>query len=699
MPELHLLAVNKVIIFHMELKPPKQINHIDYYHGQSVQDPYHYMEDPEDPETQRFVQENNALVEKTINKEHLSYYTQVLEEIMGYQKLVVPTKRHDRIFYARQEEHQLQPIIYMREGLRGEEKVVMDLNSLSEDGTTSSMVQSYSNDGRFLAAFITEGGSDWQKILVKDIDNDQLLESLSWVTLSEIAWNTDGSGFYYPRFPDQTGLSPQEQRRDAKLFFHKVGTNQSEDVLVYNPDDVEEGPSASTFDNGQWLVVDLSNSTLPENRIMVREEPNGQFKWVVDKYDGCKYEALGVVDNTLYLLTSAGAEKNRVVKLDLSRPEREFWEEIIPETDHVLHNGVIVNRHLVLTYEVDVKHELRLYSLSGEYLRAIPLPTFGTLTSGNYNPPITGNEDGDDLFFGFASFLLPMTVYHFNFRTNSVEEFLSPGVQLATEDLAVNQVFYSSHDGTRVPMYLIGRKDLKRDGSIPTVLYGYGGFNTSQLPNFSAKIYAWVTSGGLFAMANIRGGGEYGKQWHEQALLEKKQTVFDDFIAAAEYLISERYTSNAHLGINGRSNGGLLVGAVLTQRPELFGAAIPQVGVLDMLRYTVQKDAGRYWTKEYGDATKHRQHFEFLIKYSPYHNIKGSTVYPPTLVTAAEGDDRVAPMHSKKFAAALQSAQMGDAPILLRIEDKAGHGYGKPLSKTIEDTAIDLAFLKEHLSS
>ena len=682
----------------MDYPKIKRVDHTEDYHGHKVLDPYFYLEDPENQESKKFVEENNRIVEDYMDQQLVEHFSQQLEEAMEYEKFFVPQYRNNRYFYGRQTPDDMQPMIYMREGIDGEENVIFDINAQSEDGTTASMIQSYSHDGKYMTAHLTKHGSDWQEILVKDIDQDSPMESLQWTTMGNIAWNSDSTGFYYTKYPDQTNLSAEEQRRDAKLYFHKLGTEQDEDIMIFNPEDKEEGPAGFTMKHGKYLMISLSNSTLPENRLLYREEPAGEWKWVIDEYDGSFYDPVGIANQKLYLRTSADAPNNRIVVVDLDNPQFDHAEEIISEQDNVLRDAILANDSLVLIYEENVKHVMKIHSLTGDYLHDIEFPNIGTLAAGqSYNNNVYGEQESKDLFFGYTSFLEPMDVYHYDLESKQRTKYLASGLDIDSNDVAIKQVFYNSKDGTRIPMYLISKNNIEKNGKNPTFLYGYGGFNISILPSYSPQLYTWVQEGGLYAIANLRGGGEYGKEWHEQALLANKQNVFDDFIAAAEYLITENYTSTPHLGINGRSNGGLLVGAVLTQRPDLFGATIPQVGVLDMLRFPVQKDAGRYWTGEYGDAKENEEHFDFLFKYSPYHNVKENTVYPPTLVTAAESDDRVAPMHSKKFGAALQYSQSGEAPILVRIETKAGHGYGKPKSKIIEDTAYNLAFLKMNI--
>lgn len=666
----------------------------DDYHGIIVEDPYRYMEDPSDPDAVKFVEENNIIAMNYIDKEKLAHFSKKMDINTNYTKYSIPFERNGKYFFWKQKPDQKQVIYYMRDGLNGQDTEILDVNTLSEDGTTSVISFFVSPDTKYFVATVSVFGSDWLYFLIKEIATGKVIERLDWMTITDITWEPDSSGFYYPRFPDQTTVSDEDRRKFAKLYFHKLGTPQSGDELVYDPEDKMQNPDAvSTIEDQKYLFLTVSLSTLPENRLLYRKKTEKSFTALVDEYDGCNYYPIGLLGNTMYLRTSWNAPNQRIMEVDMNNPAKDQWREIIGNSEHLLEYATIGNSQLITVYQEHVKHKIRIFNLDGNMLHEVDLPGTGAIDSNNqFEAALWCKDDGEEIFFGFTNFLYPITVFRYDFKTNEVSEFFESQLKINADNYEVKQVFYPSKDGTKIPMYIVHKKGLELNGKNPTFLYGYGGFDSSKMPEFLPVHFTWIDEGYVFAQTNLRGGGEYGKKWHEQALLGNKQNVFDDFIAAAEWLIANNYTSTPYLAINGRSNGGLLVGACITQRPDLFGAAIPTVGVLDMLRYPIQPDAGHYWTGEYGDAINNKEHFEFLIKFSPYHNVK-ETSYPPTLITAAEHDDRVAPMHSKKFGAALQHANKGDNPILVRIETKAGHGFGKPRQKLIEDYAINLAFI------
>lgn len=677
----------------------ERVEHGDSYHGNNVNDPYRYLEDPDDERSKQFVDENNKVVDNFVESDDVNYFKEEFTKYYENDEYSIPISRNGRYFYWRKKGSQLQPIVYMREGLNGNETEIIDINKLSEDGTTSGTVHSPSPNGKIYAMGISVHGSDWQKVYIKNLETNRVMEELNWVSFPDISWKDDNSGFFYSKFPNQEDLPPEEQRRAQKTYFHLLNTPQESDQLVFDPKNKEEGTHTDISSDGKYLFIYVSESTLPENKLYFKEVgSNQEFTPIVDTYDNCSYYAVDTNDSILYLQTSWQAPKNRILAVDLNNPQRENWKEIIPETENLLEDVKLVNDKLVVYYQEDVKHQLEVNSLEGEKLYNIDLPTQGAISS-YVGEVLTASNKNNEIFFGFTSFLYPITVYRFHLEEKKLEKFFSSQHEINPSDFEIKQVFYSSNDGTKIPMYVVHKKGIELNGSNPTFLYGYGGYNISIMPEFMPRIIVWLNQGWVYAVANLRGGGEYGKEWHEGALLGNKQNTFDDFNSAGEWLINNKYTSSDKLAINGRSNGGLLVGACMLQRPDLFGAAVPQVGVLDLLRYPVQPDAGRYWTKEYGDATKFEDHYKFLIKFSPYHNVKTGIEYPPTLITAAEGDDRVAPMHSKKFAAELQHHYKGENPILLRIETRTGHGYGKSTEQKVEDFSIMFAFLKKVLKT
>ncbi|MCE7733492.1 MAG: S9 family peptidase [Candidatus Heimdallarchaeota archaeon] len=679
----------------------ERIDHEDNYHGNSVKDPYRYLEDPTDVRNQKFVEENNKLVNNFVDSEDVEYFKQEFAKYYENDEYSVPISRNGRYFYWRKQGSQLQPIIYMRDGLDGDEIEIIDINKLSDDGTTSVMVHSPSPDGKIYAMSLSVHGSDWQKIFIKNLVTGEVLEEMNWVTFPEMSWNKESTGFYYGKYPNQDGLPQEERRRSEKTYFHTIGTSQQNDQLIFDPKNKEEETSSDVSSDGKYLFISVSESTLPENKLYFSDiKSSKEFTPIVDSFDNCSYNVIDTVDSILYIRTSWQAPKNRILTIDLDNPHRKNWREIVPEKEKLMQQVELVDDKLVINYQIDVKHQLEVFDLEGNKIDEIELPTQGALSSyDSYENPLTVNKDNNEIFFGFTSFLYPITVYHYSLEERKLEEFFLSKHEISSSDFEVKQIFYDSKDGAKIPMYVVHKKGIELNGSNPTFLYGYGGYNISIMPEFFPRIIVWLNQGWVYAQANLRGGGEYGKDWHEQAILGNKQNVFDDFISAGEWLIENKYTSTDKLAINGRSNGGLLVGACMLQRPDLFGAAVPQVGVLDMLRYPVQPDAGRFWTKEYGNAAEVEDHFNFLIKFSPYHNVKSGVEYPPTLITAAEGDDRVAPMHSKKFAAALQYHYKGENPIFLRIETKTGHGFGKSTEQKIEDFSIMFAFLKKVLET
>ncbi len=687
---LILLLVSSTFAQKLNYPPTKTVDVVDDYHGFKVQDPYRWLEDFESNEVKQWVDAQNQLTFDFVRS--VPFYERIkvrLTELMNYPRYSVPVKAGERYFFFKNDGLQNQSVLFMREGLKGKDILVIDPNKFSEDGTVALMNLSYSRDGRFLAYGVSVSGSDWQEIRIRDVltgkDYDEVLK---WCKFSSIAWLPDNSGFYYNRFPEPGTVPKGEENNYNKVYFHKLGTPQSEDKLIYErPDAKELNFYPQITEDGKYLILTVTHGTSPKNRIYYRKlKGNDDFVRLLDEADA-SYDFIGNKGDVFYFVTDLNAPKYRIIAIDVNKPERKNWVEIIPEKKAVISNARIINNHFVIVYTEDVKHNIEIYTLDGKFVKKLKLPTSGTVSG------LSGRQNDTEMFFGFTSFLFPLNVYRYDFKTGKLELFFESKLKgFNVDDYVVKQVFYESKDGVKVPMYIVHKKDLKLDGNNPALLYGYGGFNISIMPSFSAIRLLWLEIGGVYAVANLRGGSEYGEDWHQAGMLDKKQNVFNDFISAGEWLIKNGYTNSKKLVINGRSNGGLLVAACMVQRPDLFGAVVCEVPVIDMLRYH-KFTVGRYWVPEYGNAEANPEHFKFLYAYSPLHNVKKGVVYPPTIITTADHDDRVVPLHAYKFAATLQSANAGDTPILLRVETKAGHGAGKPTSKVIEEQADIYAFI------
>ncbi len=575
----------------------------------------------------------------------------------------------------------------MQERLDGEARVVIDPNALSTDGTIALTNQAFSKDGKFLAYGLSRGGSDWQEVKIRNLDTGQdYAETLQWCKFTGIAWTHDHNGFYYTRFPEPGSVAKQDENNFNRVYYHRLGTPQAQDPLVYErPDFKELGFAPIVTEDGKYLVLFVYHGTDPKNRLYYREvSSTGPFIKLLEEGDA-SYTPIDNDGAVFYFQTDLNAPRGRIIAIDLDRPERANWKELIPQQPDVLSFVAMVNDQFVAAYMHDAHHVLKVRDRAGKFVRDIALPTIGSISG------LSGKRQDTEMFVQFTSFLFPPSTFRYDFKTSQMAIFREAGIKFDAAPYETQQIFYSSKDGARVPMFITHKKGLAHNGDLPTLLYGYGGFNVSLTPYFSVSSLVWLENGGVLAIPNLRGGGEYGEDWHQAGILERKQNVFDDFIAAAEWLIANGYTNDKKIAINGGSNGGLLVAACLIQRPDLFGAAICQVPVIDMLRYH-KFTVGRYWVSDYGDADK-PEDFKFLYAYSPLHNVRPGVAYPPTLITTADTDDRVVPAHAKKFAATLQAAQAGDNPILIRIETKAGHGGGKPTTKQIEEAGDIYAFL------
>jgi prolyl oligopeptidase len=665
-----------------------QSDTVDNYHGTIVADPYRWLEDLESEATKNWVEAEN---EVTFNYLHQIPIRQNIQDrltqLWDYEKYSIPWREGDRYFYFKNDGLQNQSVLYTLTSLDGEPEVLLDPNQLSEDGTIALSGISISDNGKYLAYGLSTAGSDWQKWQIKDIETKQdLPDILDWIKFSGAAWTIDNRGFFYSRYDEPVeGNEFAEINYYQKLYYHQLGTPQSADRLIYHRlDEKEWGFSGSVTDDGRYLIISVWRGSASENLVFYQDlaEPNGQVIELINEFEA-SYSFIDNEGSLFWFSTDSGAPKGKVVAIDISGESG--FKEVIPEAEETLGGVNILHRQFVASYLKDARSQVKIYDLNGQFVREIEFPEIGSV--GGFG----GKKDDTETFYSFTSFTTPNTIYRYNLLNSESTLFRQPQVNFQPQDYEIKQVFYSSKDGTEIPMFITHKRGLVLDGSNPTLLYGYGGFNVSLTPSFSVSLLVWMEMGGVYAVPNLRGGGEYGEEWHQAGTKANKQNVFNDFISAAEWLIANGYTSPTKLAISGGSNGGLLVGACMTQRPDLFAAALPAVGVMDMLRFH-KFTIGWAWTSEYGCADN-AEEFPILYAYSPLHNLKKGTNYPATLITTAERDDRVVPAHSFKFAAALQAAHQGETPVLIRIETKAGHGGGKPTTKIIEETADRWAFL------
>jgi len=672
---------------------------VDDYHGTRVPDPYRWLEDPDSPESRAWIEAQNRLTAAYLAEiPARAALRERLTKLWNYPKYGTPFRKARRYFFFKNDGLQNQSVLYKQASLTADPETLLDPNVLSEDGTVALSTLAVSEDGRLLAYGTSASGSDWEEFRVRDVaEGRDLSDHLKWIKFSGASWTNDGAGFFYSRYPEPGDKALTDVNRFQRLYYHRLGTEQTADVLVYErPDQPDWGMNAEVTDDGRYAVLHVWLGTDRRNRVYYldlkdarRPKVTGEVVRLLDDFDA-SYAFVGNDGPVFYFLTDLEAPRKRVIAIDTRHPERARWREIIPQGPDVLDGIQIIHDTFVANYMHDASSRLRLFTLEGRLVKDLPLPTLGSIGA------ISGERKDDEMFYAFTSFLYPTTIFRYDFKSGGTSVFKAPTIDFDPSGYETKQVFYTSKDGTRVPMFITHKKGLHLDGSNPTYLYGYGGFNISLTPSFSVAMLVWLEQGGVYAVPNLRGGGEYGEEWHQAGMHDKKQNVFDDFIAAAEYLIAQGYTSPSKLAIAGGSNGGLLVGAAITQRPELFGAALPAVGVMDMLRFH-KFTIGWAWVTDYGSADSAAQ-FPYLYKYSPLHNIRAGTRYPATLVTTADHDDRVVPGHSFKFTAALQAAQAGPRPVLIEIETKAGHGAGKPTSKLIEEQADRFAFLVKNLA-
>ena len=667
---------------------------VDDYFGTKVSVPYQWMENLDDPQVNQWVQDENDVTYSYLGKIPIRNWIKTkLTGLWNYAREGTPEEvAGGRIFFTKNSGLQNQSVVYVQDSPAAAPRELLDPNVLSPNGSVALLDWHPSPRGVYLAYDLSQGGSDWFTIHVRNVKSGKdLPDVVQWAKFSDVSWTEDGKGFFYSRYPaPPTGQAISQQVINQKLYYHRLGTDQSADTLIYERPDLPEWTvGGDVSEDGRFLFIYFQNGTAPENELFYADL--SKPKWpsisapVMPLYtnNDAQYFVVGHEGKTLFIQTTLNAPKGRIVAADIDQPDINHWRVVVPEGEGVIQDATLASGRLLVNYQVVAQSRLAFYSTRGKSEGEIRLPTLGAVAG------ISARNDSKTIYYGFTSFLYPASVYRYDLRDGASHEFFKPAVQFDPAPYEVKQVFYPSKDGTKIPMFIVAKKDVKLDGANPTILYGYGGFDITITPAFNPMLPIWLELGGIYAVANLRGGGTYGEEWHQAGMLGKKQNVFDDFAWAAKYLISQNYTSPHRLGIQGYSNGGLLVGASITQHPELFGAAYAGAGVLDMLRY--QKfSGGALWAPEYGTSSDERP-FRWLYSYSPLANVRPGTCYPPTIITTADHDDRVVPSHSYQFAAALQHDQGCDNPVLIRIETKTSHGY-MPTDKRISQTADVWAF-------
>ncbi len=697
MKKITLLSLATLLLFACETQTKKEritvnypttakVDTVDTYFETEVKDPYRWLEDDRSAETEAWV--------KNQNKATFGYLESIpfrndlknrLEKLWNYEKLSAPFKEGAYTYFYKNDGLQNQYVVYRKKG-DAEEEVFLNPNTFSEDGTTSLAGLSFTKDGSLAAYLISEGGSDWRKAIVMNTETKEIVEdTLVDIKFSGISWKGN-EGFYYSSYDKPEGSELSAKTDQHKVYYHKIGTPQKTDELIYGerPSEKHRYIGAGLTEDNKYLIISASISTYG-NKLFIKDlqDPNGLLIPIIADTESDNY----IIENEgskLYIVTDRNAPNKKIVTVDAANPTPENWIDFIPETENVLSPNT-GGGYFFAEYMVDAISKVFQYDYDGKLVREVKLPGLGSASG------FGGKKADKEFYFSFTNYIIPGSSYKYNVKTGEYVSFWKPEIDFDPEDYESNQVFYTSKDGTKIPMIITHKKGLERNGKNPTILYGYGGFNISLTPSFSIVNAVWMEQGGIYAVPNLRGGGEYGKEWHDAGIKTKKQNVFDDFITAAEYLIAENYTTSDYLAIRGGSNGGLLVGATMTQRPELMKVALPAVGVMDMLRYHTFT-AGAGWAYDYGTAEDSKEMFEYLKGYSPVHNVKEGTAYPATLVTTGDHDDRVVPAHSFKFVAELQEKQGGGQPTLIRIETNAGHGAGTPISKTIEQYADIFGF-------
>ena len=669
----------------------EKVDTVDVYFGTEVADPYRWLENDTSAATAAWVEAENKVTNEYLAQ--IPFRKQLLERLTNlanYEKIGAPFKKHGKYYFYKNDGLQNQSVLYVQDSLEGEPRVFLDPNKLSDDGTVALTGLSFSHDGKYAAYTISRSGSDWTEIYVLDTATGQLLDDhIEWAKFTGAAWQ--GDGFYYSAYDAPVkGKEFSNVNENHKVYYHKIGTPQTEDKLIYqNPAYPKRFYYTGTSEDERILFVYESGAGRGNNLfIKDLKKANAPFIQLTTDFD-YQYSPIEVIDNNVYIFTNYGAPKNRIMVADINNPKLENWKELIPEMESVLSSAEVIGGKLFLTYDKDASNHAYVYSQKGEHMHEIKLPSLGSVG-------FSGTKDDKECFFVFTSFTTPGTIYKYDMDKNSYELYRAPKVEFNSDDFVTEQAFFPSKDGIMIPMFLTYKKDLERNGNNPVFLYGYGGFGISLNPGFTTSRIPFLENGGIYAQVNLRGGSEYGEEWHIAGTKMQKQNVFNDFISAAEYLINNKYTNPDKIAIVGGSNGGLLVGACMTQRPDLFKVAIPQVGVMDMLRYH-KYTIGWNWASDYGTSEDSQEMFEYLKGYSPLHNLKSGTKYPATMVTTADHDDRVVPAHSFKFAATLQECNDGTNPTIIRIDSKAGHGAGKPMAKVLEEQADIYGFIMYNL--
>jgi prolyl oligopeptidase len=673
-------------------------NVVDTYFGRSVPDPYRWMEDLDSKAVADWVAAQNQVtfgyLAQLPMREH---FQRRITELWNFPKTDIPVQEGGRYFYTKNTGLQRQGPLYMRTGLNQPGRLILDPNTLSPDGSLSLAQWQPSPDGRFLVYGLSDGGADWRTLHIREVDSGKdLTDEIRWMRFSEISWTNDSQGFYYSRYPEPPkGKVLEAALAHQAIYYHRIGTPQAQDRLIYERPDLPTWfLDSKVTEDGRYLLVFMAEGSTNNNRLYyadlgdAKHPSTGVPVRPLIETDGAEFSAFGNEGSVLFLRTDQDSPNRRVIAVDVTHPAPANWKTIVPERAQAIESVALIGGRLVAQYLADVQSRLAVFGLDGASQGEVPLPASGTVIG------LSGRQDSPEIFYSFTSPLYPATVFVYDAEARRQNPFEAAKPPIDTADYETKALFATSKDGTRVPFFLTRKKGLAQDGSHPTMLYGYGGFSVSQLPQYVQDVPAWLELGGIWVTANMRGGAEYGEAWHRAGMLEKKQNVFDDFIAVAEYLVKEKYTTPSRLGIKGRSNGGLLVGAVEEQRPDLFAVALPGVGVMDMLRYD-KFTGGRAWATEYGSSSNAKD-FANLIRYSPLQNVKAGTCYPATLITTADHDDRVVPSHSFKFAAAMQAAQGCDRPVLIRVETQGSHGY-RPTDKQIAERADEWAFVAEHV--
>jgi prolyl oligopeptidase len=675
--------------------PAPRAEVVDDYFGVKVPDPYRWLEDTSSPETQDYARAQNARFRKFVDGPEREALRKRLSQLIDYPRISLPerlgTEMSFRFIIGRNTGLQNQDVLYVRDtvDVAGSERLLLDPNTLSADGTIALSGAQFTTDGKLLAYGLSSGGSDQKEIHVRNVDTGiDLPDVLKWCRFSEVAWTRDNAGFYYNRYPTPGTVPPSDETLHCKVYHHTLGMPQDQDPVVYErPDDKVMAMGPSVTEDGSYLILTLSHGTDVKTRVYYRHADlgRGDFVKLIDTEDAT-YNVIENVGDTLYVLTNKDAPRGKVVAIDPAKPNPSDWKQIIPEGPDAIDAVHVIHDQLVVVAMHDAHQLVKIYHLDGTFDRDVPLPELGSVTG------VSGLKHDRQMYLGFTSFSRPTTNYRYDFESGKLTELPSPKPPIDASAFETEQVFYSSRDGTRVPLFIVHKKGLKLDGSAPAILYAYGGFAINTLPRFSSTRAAWLERGGVYAVANIRGGAEYGESWHQAAMRENRQKAFDDFEAAAQWLVDHRYTSTPKIAIEGGSNGGLLVATCVVQRPDLFGAVLCHVPVIDMLRYN-KMGIGHFWVPEYGDASASKTDFEFLHAYSPLHNVKPGQLYPPILILTGDGDDRVVPSHPLKFCATLQANADPKTLVFLRYETRAGHGAGKPIAKVLDETADAYTFL------